>query len=117
MGFGKASVVRCYLLTHSVVITHSLTRLGYPYAYLSPGEFTVAVRLDMENFRLSTVKMVDLSTIDESYGGYSGGFTDGSWACFNPFRSFIGPVGGRRSDEPVDKGSTKVFYQSTMVRT
>ncbi len=69
----------------------------------------------MEDFELSTVKMVDLSTIDASYGGYSGGFTDGSWACFNPFRSFIGPVGGRRSSNPADTGSTKVFYQSTMV--
>ena len=27
-------------------------------------------------------------------GGYSGGFEDGPWACFNPMRSFVGPIGG-----------------------
>lgn len=56
--------------------------VGYPYVYLSPGEFSVPVRLDMESFGISSVKVIDLTVVNSTYGGYSGGFSDGSWACF-----------------------------------
>ena len=36
--------------------------MGFPYVYLSPGEYNVAVRLDMENIGLTGVSIVDLSS-------------------------------------------------------
>ena len=56
--------------------------VGYPYVYLSPGEFTVAVRLNMEDFSIKTVEYADMSLVDHTLGGFSGGFIDGTWACF-----------------------------------
>jgi hypothetical protein len=56
--------------------------LGYPYGYLSAGTYDVLVRMDLTNYTLSNVKIIDLFKIDPTYGGYSGGFTDGNWACF-----------------------------------
>ena len=35
--------------------------VGYPYVYLSPGEYNVAARINMENIGLSTVSLVDLA--------------------------------------------------------
>ena len=55
---------------------------NYPFAYLAPGDFDVAVRLNMDDFTISTVAIVDLFKVDPTLGGYSGGFADGSWACF-----------------------------------
>ena len=86
--------------------------VGYPYAYLSPGQFSVAIRIDIENFHIGTIKALELADYDKTLGGYSGGFADGTWACFNPFRSFTGPVGGIRSKLPVDKGLMRVYFQS-----
>ena len=54
----------------------------YPYAYLSGGEYSVVVRLNMENFTLSNTRVLDLSEIDSTLGGFSGGFGDNNWACF-----------------------------------
>lgn len=56
--------------------------VGYPYVYLSPGEFNVLVRLDMENFGIETVSIIDLDQVNSALGGFSGGFADGTWACF-----------------------------------
>lgn len=56
--------------------------VGYPYAYLSPGEFDVAIRLDMENFGIRTVSHLDFSSVNSKLGGFSGGFVDGTWSCF-----------------------------------
>ena len=53
-----------------------------PYAYLVPGENSVAVRVSVSNFTLSEVSIVDLAGYNPSLGGYSGGFADGQWACF-----------------------------------
>lgn len=39
-------------------------------------------RLDLEDFGLNSTRLVDLSVADPTYGGYSGGFVDGVWACF-----------------------------------
>lgn len=55
---------------------------GYPFGYLAAGAFSVVVRLNLENFGLHTTKLVDLSSIDSTFGGYSGGFADGPWSCF-----------------------------------
>lgn len=56
--------------------------VNYPYGYLSAGHYSTVVRIDLENFALNTTKFIDLSLIDPTYGGYSGGFADGTWACF-----------------------------------
>jgi hypothetical protein len=56
--------------------------VGHPYVYLSPGEFNVLVRLNMEDFSIATVSIIDLDQVSSSLGGFSGGFVDGSWACF-----------------------------------
>jgi hypothetical protein len=56
--------------------------LGYPYGYLSPSDEPLLVRLDLEHFSLTTTRMVDLSPLGNIYGGYSGGFADGTIACF-----------------------------------
>ena len=56
--------------------------VGYPYGYLSAGHYSVVARLDLENFGLQSTRLIDLSQLDKTYGGYSGGFSDGTWACF-----------------------------------
>ena len=56
---------------------------GHHHGYLSPGEHSVAVQMDVINFSLDSVRMIDLSVaVDPTNGGYSGGFADGTWACF-----------------------------------
>eukprot|EP00605_Chrysophyceae_sp_TOSAG23-4_P002863 GSChrysophyteH1.ASY1.ANO1.3153.1 assembled CDS len=87
----------------------------FPYAYLSPGEFNVPVRCDVCDFGLHSTKVIDLGLIDERYGGYSGGFVDYLWSCFNPFRTFTGPFGGIRSQEPVDQGHLKPYFHAEMI--
>lgn len=84
----------------------------HPYGFLSPGEFSVPVRLDMEHFGLDTTVALDLGEVGPQFGGYSGGFADGGWACFNPYRTYFGPVGGLRSKLPVDAGHLRPFFHS-----
>lgn len=55
--------------------------LGYPYGYLSPGEGSMTVRLDLEDIGIHSTKFIDLSRINPIYGGYSSGFSDGLWSC------------------------------------
>merc|ERR1711988_463567 len=87
-----------------------------PYVYLSPGEFNIPVRLDVCNFGLSTTEVIDLTPVrNDSLGGYSGGFSDGPWACFNPFRTFAGPFGGKRSTEAVDNGHLRPYYHGEVL--
>jgi hypothetical protein len=56
--------------------------LEHPFGYLSPGIDQLLVRIDLVHFGLSSVKMIDLSTINPTYGGYSGGFVDNVYACY-----------------------------------
>jgi hypothetical protein len=56
--------------------------IGHPYGYLSPGTDQILVRIDLLNFGLTNVKMIDLAAVNPSYGGYSGGFADNLWACY-----------------------------------
>ena len=87
----------------------------YPYIYLSPGQFTVPVRLNMETFSLSTTKFLQInSSVINAFGGYSGGFVDGTWACYCPYKTNVGFVGGIRSQRVVDKYRTSVFYHGVM---
>ena len=88
--------------------------VGYPYAYLAAGDFSVVVRLNMENFSIASTVVIDLATVDVSLGGFSGGFTDGSWSCFNPYKTFAGPVGGIRSRIPADANRMYPYYNSRM---
>lgn len=88
---------------------------GYPYAFLAPSSESVAVRLNMEDFGVHSTKVVDMELVNPSYGGYSGGFSDGTWTCYCPFRSYTGPVGGLRSKLPVDANSLRVYYHSTVL--
>ena len=39
--------------------------LGYPYGYLSPGQFNVPVRLNLVNFTLDTTSHIDLGNPDD----------------------------------------------------
>lgn len=89
--------------------------VGYPYIYLSPGQYNVGVRLDMESPRIDKISIVDLLEADRKYGGYSGGFEDRGWACFNPSRTFTGPAGGLRSDLLVDKNSLRPYYHGEVL--
>ncbi|RYH14859.1 hypothetical protein EON65_32815 [archaeon] len=56
--------------------------VGYPYGYLSAGTFDVLARVDLNDFGLHSTRFIDLNKIDETLGGFSGGFADGEWACF-----------------------------------
>ena len=87
----------------------------YPYAYLSPGEFNIPVRCNVCDFGLDTTVALDLGLVDNHFGGYSGGFSDHEWACFNPFRSYSGPFGGVRSREPVDQGHLRTYFHPEML--
>jgi hypothetical protein len=88
---------------------------GRLYGYLSPGQFDVAVRLDLADFSLETTYIIPLSDYDSAMGGYSGGFVDGPWACFCPFRSYVGPVGGVRSRLPVDMFHLRPYHHAIFV--
>jgi len=44
--------------------------LGYPYGYLSPGQFNVPVRLNLVNFTLSTASYIDLGINYHNYENY-----------------------------------------------
>lgn len=88
--------------------------MGYPYAYLSAGRYNVPVRISMENYSIYAAVAFDLSIVDPTLGGHSGGFADGSWTCFIPFQSYIGPVGGIRSNLPGDAGHLIPYYDSRM---
>ena len=88
----------------------------YPYIYLSPGRFNMPVRLHMETFSLATTKFLDINdSIVPSFGGYSGGFSDSTWACYCPHRTYVGFVGGLRSSKPVDAFRTSGFLHGAMV--
>jgi len=87
----------------------------YPYLYLSPGQYNVPVRLNMETFSLATTKFLQINdSIIPGFGGYSGGFVDGTWACYCPHKTTVGFVGGIRSQRTVDKYRTSVFYHGVM---
>jgi hypothetical protein len=88
--------------------------MGYPYAYLSGGQFAVPIRINMENFSIASSISFDLGLVDNSLGGHSGGFQDGTWSCFVPYKTFVGPVGGIRSKLPVDVGHTRPYYNSRL---
>mmetsp|Transcript_7911 Transcript_7911/g.13110 ORF Transcript_7911/g.13110 Transcript_7911/m.13110 type:complete len:630 (+) Transcript_7911:171-2060(+) len=89
--------------------------MGYPYGYLSAGHYSMVARLDLENYGIMTTRLIDLSILDVTYGGYSGGFMDGTWACFNPFLSFSGPIGGVRSTHPVDANHLRPYYYGVVI--
>lgn len=88
---------------------------GNPYAYLSAGEFDINVRLDIYNFTLEAAITLDISEQEPTLGGFSGGFADGTWACFCPFKEFAGTYGGIRSTAVVDRNTLRVYYSSVMV--
>ncbi len=89
--------------------------IGYPHGYLSPGQYDVAIQFDAEDFGIHSTRAVPLQQIKQEFGGYSGGFKDGPWACFNPFRSFYGPVGGVRSNLEVDKHHLRSYENGVVV--
>mmetsp|Transcript_10360 Transcript_10360/g.15572 ORF Transcript_10360/g.15572 Transcript_10360/m.15572 type:complete len:395 (+) Transcript_10360:306-1490(+) len=89
--------------------------IRYPYGYLSAGEHDVLVRLDLVNFGIASTRIIAASSMDSSFGGYSGGFADGSWACFCPYKTFTGPVGGLRSSLPADTNHLRPYYNPVML--
>jgi hypothetical protein len=62
-----------------------------------------------------TTRAIPLRQIQQEFGGYSGGFKDGPWACLNPFRSFYGPIGGVRSELEVDQHHFRNYMNSVVV--
>jgi hypothetical protein len=40
------------------------------------------VRFNVEDFGLHSTTFIDAAAMDHTFGGYSGGFADGTWACF-----------------------------------
>lgn len=88
---------------------------NYPYIYLSPGRFNIPVRLHMETFSLSTTRFLNVTdNVVMGFGGYSGGFSDSTWACFSPHRTYVGFVGGFRSSKAVDEFHTTSFMHGVM---
>lgn len=115
-----AAVDACVLVLdlqtkHPLAVGFMRGFVGYPYGYLSPGQYNVLVRLDLEDMSLESTRIIDLGLVDSTYGGYSGGFVDGSWACFNPFRSFAGDVGGIRSALDVDANRLRTYFAATIL--
>jgi len=88
------------------------------YGYLSPGIYDVAVRLDFGNDGLNlgilSTAIVPMQDVDNAFGGFSGGFSDGSWACFTPMRSVYGAVAGSRSTDPADKFQMRPYYNAIL---
>ena len=121
---GHNSSSACITVLDLSTLHHNATgfRRGFvshPYVYLSPGEYSVAVRLDIDSFTLNSTRVVDMSLLDPTFGGYSGGFVDGDWACFSPYRTYIGPVGvggvnGIRSSYRDDRFQLQPYYYSVL---
>jgi hypothetical protein len=93
--------------------------VSYPYVYLSPGEYSIAVRIDINAIGLRTTQVLDMNIFDPSLGGYSGGFADGDWTCFSPYRTYAGNVGVGgmnpiRSKYRGDEYQLKPFYYSVL---
>ena len=88
------------------------------YCFLAPGAHDVAVRLDLgnggDNFGLLSTKLAPLGEVDPAFGGYSGGFSDGRWACFNPMRQVYGPVGGARSSDLADRFQLRPYHNALL---
>ena len=40
---------------------------------------------------------------------------DGTWACFNPFKTFVGPIGGFRSTLEVDAHQLVPYYHGAVL--
>mmetsp|Transcript_7863 Transcript_7863/g.11718 ORF Transcript_7863/g.11718 Transcript_7863/m.11718 type:complete len:668 (+) Transcript_7863:194-2197(+) len=89
--------------------------IGYPYGFISPGQYDVAIRINVEDFGIHSTQALPLRDVAREFGGYSGGFRDGSWACLNPFRSFFGPIGGVRSDLEVDRNHLRTYHHAVVV--
>ena len=47
---------------------------GYPYGFLSPGQYDIAIRFDVEDFGIHSTHALPLREVHPSFGGYSGGF-------------------------------------------
>ena len=89
--------------------------VNYPYAFLSPGQFNIPIRINVCDFGLHSTLALDLGTVSKDYGGYSGGFSDGPWSCFNPLRTYTGPFGGIRSTQAVDNGHFRPYFHSEVL--
>eukprot|EP01041_Mallomonas_annulata_P005612 gene5612-11329_t len=87
----------------------------FPYGFLSPGEFDVAVRIDLAQFSLESTKFIVLTDFRKDLGGYSGGFSDGTWACYSPLRTFEGPIGEIRSTLPVDMNHLRPYFHGQLL--
>ena len=85
------------------------------YGFLSPGQYDVVVRLDLSDFSLESTRIIPLAGYDRTMGGFSGGFVDTPWACFCPFRTFVGPVGGVRSNLSVDANHLRPYHHAVFV--
>jgi hypothetical protein len=68
--------------------------------------------LSIKAFNISTVRVVPLGDFNRMMGGYSGGFIDGPFACFCPFKTYVGRVGGVRSDLEVDRNHLRPYHHS-----
>lgn len=88
---------------------------GRTYGFLSPGQYDVVVRLDLQDFGLNSTKVIPLGDYETYMGGYSGGFVDDTWACFSPLRSYVGPIGGVRSRLPVDAHHLRPYHHAVFV--
>jgi hypothetical protein len=74
-GFRRGILGKCITRSARVKDISSLCCcLGYPYGFLSPGQFDVAIRFDVEDFGIHSVKAIPLRLVNPAFGGYSGGF-------------------------------------------
>lgn len=118
---GPSSTNNACVIILDLATKHPLARgfrkgfIGQSYGYLSPGEFGVAARVDMNAFTLQSTILLDLEKADPTFGGFSGGFTDGNWACFCPYREHAGSHGGIRSSAIVDQNTLRAYFSSVMV--
>eukprot|EP01036_Dinobryon_divergens_P029462 gene29462-38563_t len=93
-------------MTSHRVVLHLCSTLVYVSIFVKDRHASSKANID---------KIINAANLDRTFGGYSGGFADGTWACFSPFKTFTGPVGGLRSSLVVDANRLTPYYYSVML--
>ena len=108
--FGKVARVDLHNFTTSGITVLDLTtvdsglkgfsggftdgRYGYFVPYLNTSASGKVARVDLQNFSIAGVTVLNLATVDSALAGFEGGFTDGRYGYFVPYNngSYFGKV-------------------------
>jgi len=83
---------------------------GYFVPYYNGAFHGKVVRIDLTNFAASGVSYLDLATVDANLKGFVGGFTDGTYGYFVPFKDSVAHHGNVARINLTDFSASGVSY-------